>query len=120
LDINYTNLPDISTTNYQNKVRLTDFIIYTKEYITYLKGSTEALKAGGGERGSSDKVQILTIIKGRGALRPCLSRKSLAKVKFKYFRHILTRWADSFTNNREVFIAHISMKNVVKNSLKYF
>ncbi len=49
-----------------------------------------------------------------------MSSKSLAKEKFEYLRHILTKWADIFTSDRGLFIVHIPTRDVVKNCFEVF
>ena len=49
-----------------------------------------------------------------------MSSKSLAKEKFEYLRHILTKWTDISTTNKGVFIVHIHTKNIVKICFEVF
>jgi hypothetical protein len=44
-----------------------------------------------------------------------MSRKTLTKEKFQYFRPIFIKWADIFTTDKGVFIAHIPKRTTVKN-----
>jgi len=44
-----------------------------------------------------------------------VSRKSLGTANFEYLHHILTKWADIFTTDKGVFIAHIHKRNIEEN-----
>jgi hypothetical protein len=47
-------------------------------------------------------------------------KKSLEIEKFEYLRHIATIWADIFTTDKVMFIAHFHKRNVVKNLSEVF
>ncbi len=49
----------------------------------------------------------------RSILRVCI--QFLAKEKFEYLRHILTKWADILTSNRGLFIVHLFTRDVAEN-----
>jgi hypothetical protein len=49
-----------------------------------------------------------------------VSSKSLAKEKFEYLHHTLTKWADISTSDRELLIVHLPTKEVVKNCFEVF
>ena len=49
-----------------------------------------------------------------------VSSKSLAKEKFEYLHHILTKWADIFTSDSGLFIDHIPTRDVVRNCFEVF